>query len=517
MIRPEHRSTAATPVVLPILLALAAAATLGAAAGQAGAAVKLPALLGDNCVLQRDAADVAIWGWADPDEEVTVSVAGQSAKAAAGKDGKWRVKLPALPAGGPHEMTVSGKNTVKVANVLVGEVWLCSGQSNMQWGLAGSTDGAKEIAEANYPQIRYFAVKFARADKPQEDCAGVWVVCSPQTARGFSGVAYFFGRQLHKDLKVPVGLIYNAVGATPIEPWMDRGVIEGDAEFKTAITRYEKMMADFKVYQEAMAKWSAEANQARAAGQDVPPEPKRTSWDATNTNPGILYNGMIAPLFPYRIAGVIWYQGESNGGQGKTYARLLPAMIANWRKGWGVGDLPFLIVQLPNYGKVDAEPGEGGWALVREAQLKALSLPKTGLAVTIDVGEANVLHPPRKREVGERLALAALGVAYDRKIVFSGPIFESAKADGDRMRLAFKHVGGALEAKGGAPLKGFAIAGADKKFVWASATIEGNEVVVSSDKVKAPVAVRYAWGSSPECNLFNKEGLPASPFRTDDW
>jgi len=485
-------------------------------AAVARAEVKLPALIGDNMVLQQGKS-IAFRGTASPDEKVTVTLGGQSVSATAGKDGRWKVELKPLPAGGPHEVKIAGTNTITLRNVLVGEVWVCSGQSNMQWGLANSADGAKEIAEANYPQVRVFSVKFARADKPQEDCTGSWVVCSPQTARGFTAVGYFFGRQIHKDLKVPVGLIYSAVGATVIESWMDRGVIESDGEFKAAITRYEKTMADYKAYQEAMAKWAAEANQSRAAGQPVPPEPKRTSWDASNWNPGVLYNAMVVPLFPYTIAGVIWYQGESNGGQGKAYARLLPAMIANWRKGWALGDLPFLIVQLPNYGKVETEPGEGGWALVREAQLKVLAVTKTGLAVTIDVGDPNILHPPRKREVGERLALAALGVAYDRKIVFSGPIFESAKVEGDRMHLAFKHVGGGLEAKGGAPLKGFAIAGADKKFVWAAAKIAGNEVVVSSDKVKAPVAVRYAWGSSPECNLFNKEGLPASPFRTDDW
>jgi sialate O-acetylesterase len=303
-----------------------------------------------------------------------------------------------------------------------------------------------------------------------------------------------------------------------IEAWMDRTIIAGDPEFKTAIARQDKLMAAFRSDQDARAKWQRDAEQAKAAGQPAPSEPKKTGWDASSWNPGGLYNGMIAPLFSYTIGGLVWYQGESNGNYGAQYARLLPALIGNWRQGWGLGDLPFLVVQLPNCGKIETEPTDrNGWALVREGQLKALSLPKVGLAVSIDVGEPSNLHPPRKREIGERLALAALAVAYDRKIVASGPLFESARVDGERLRLKFKEVGGGLVAKGDGPLKGFAIAGADKKFYWAEATIEGAEIVVQSPKVKAPVAARYAWAAAPEGNLYNKEGLPASPFRTDDW
>ena len=432
-------------------------------AASAGADVKLPAIFGDNMVLQRDIA-VGVWGWAEVKERVTVTLGDQSKSTAADKDGKWSVKFDAMKAGGPIKMSVKGKNSVEFQNILVGEVWVCSGQSNMAMRVNGVLRAKEEAAAAKWPKIRMMTVPRKSAKTPQDNCGGSWAVCSPKTVAGFSATAYFFGRKLHEELKVPIGLINSSVGGTPIEQWTG---------------------------------------------------PQKS---------GGLYNAMIAPLVPYAIRGAIWYQGERNARARNPgrYADQLATMIGGWRGVWGqpgeMREFPFLWVQLPNFRNPQTKPVEpGGWVAVQEAMFKTLKVPNTGMAVTIDVGDARNIHPKNKQAVGQRLAIWALAMTYGQTIVRSGPLYKSMAVEGGKVVLKFDHVGGGLVAKGDGKLEGFAIAGADKKFVWADAKIAGETIVVSSAEVKSPVAVRYAWASNPKCNLYNKAHLPASPFRTDNW
>jgi sialate O-acetylesterase len=490
--------------------------------GAAVADIKLPAIIGDNMVLQQG-GKVAIWGWAEPGEEVMVGVSWRSMKWAvkADKDGKWSFRLNPPKGDGPFEMTFSGKNSITIRNILVGEVWVCSGQSNMQWAVNSSANAEQEIADANYPKIRLFSVKRTVAEKPQPDCEGSWTECSPKTVPDFSAVAYFFGRELHKQLKVPVGLIHTSWGGTPAESWTKREVLESDADFAPILKRYDDAVANYpqakKEYEQKLAEWKQAAEKAKAEGTNPPGRPGEPFGPGHYQSPSGLYNAMIAPLVPYGIQGAIWYQGESNAGRAYQYRELFPAMIENWRDDWGVGQFSFLFVQLANFMKTKPEPDESSWAELREAQLMTLAVPKTGMAVIIDIGDANDIHPKNKQDVGKRLALWALAQQYGKKLVYSGPIYKSMKIDGSKVILSFDHVGGGLVAKGEEQLKGFAIAGADRKFVWADAKIQGDTVVVSSDKVPEPAAVRYAWADNPVCNLYNKEDLPASLFRTDDW
>jgi len=479
--------------------------------------VHLPAVIGENMVLQQG-VELPIWGWAAPGERVTVTIAGQSRCAVAAADDKWMVRMPPMPAGGPHEMTVAASNTITLANVMVGEVWLCSGQSNMYWPVGKCADGAAEAAAANYPNIRLFTANRQTATQPADDLRGRWRICDPNWAADFSAVGYYFGRQLQKELNVPVGLIRSSVGGAGIELWTPRDVLMGDEEVRAVVQNYEEGLARMQAkkvvqYEQALAAWQVEADKANAEGREPPKKPKtpKPPWTAS-----CLYNGMIHPLEPYAIAGVIWYQGESNTERPELYAREFPMMIDSWRRAWGREDLPLLFVQLANYQPRAETPTDSDWARLREAQLKALSVPNTAMAVTIDIGEADNIHPANKQEVGRRLALAALKLAYGRDMVYSGPIFQSMTIDGDKAILSFTHTGAGLTSKGG-KLAGFAIAGADRHFVWADARIEADKVVVRSDAVPQPVAVRYAWADNPECNLYNAEGLPASPFRTDDW
>ena len=493
-----------------------------ASAGVAVADIRLPAIIGDNMVLQQG-GKVSIWGWAEPGEEVTVGVSWRSMKFAvkADKDGKWSFRLNPPKGDGPFEMTFTGKNSITIKNILAGEVWVCSGQSNMQMSVQSSASAEQEIAEANYPKIRLFSVTRKVADKPQPDCEGSWTECSPKTVPDFSAVAYFFGRELHKQLKVPVGLIHTSWGGTPAESWTRREVLESDADFAPILKRYDDAVTNYpqakKEYEQKLAEWKQAVEKAKAEGTNPPGRPGEPFGPGHYQSPSGLYNAMIAPLIPYGIQGAIWYQGESNAGRAYQYRKLFPAMIENWRKDWGVGKFSFLFVQLANFMKTKPEPDESSWAELREAQSMTLSLPMTGMAVIIDIGDADDIHPKNKQDVGKRLALWALAQQYGKKLVYSGPIYKSMKIDGSSIILSFDHVGGGLVAKSEEQLKGFAIAGADRKFVWADAKIKGNTVVVSSDKVPEPAAVRYAWADNPVCNLYNKEDLPASPFRTDDW
>lgn len=484
--------------------------------------VKLPAVIGSHMVLQQG-MQCPIWGWADAGEVVTVSMDGKSATATAGTDGKWSLKIGPFTAGGPFDMTVTGKNALTLTDVLVGEVWVCSGQSNMQMNVRGVQNAEQEIAEANYPNLRLFSVPLKAAVTPQADVNGQWVACSPQTIPGFSAVAYFFGRHLLKTLNVPVGLIHTSWGGTPAEAWTEVSKLQADPEYKELFARWDKMIADYpaamdKYNNETLPKWREAVAKAKEEGKPEPRRPNPPNGELSQHRPGNLYNAMIAPLVPFAIKGAIWYQGESNAGRAYQYRKLLPTMISNWREVWGEGDFPFLIVQLANYMARRDQPGESAWAELREAQYMATkALPNVGMACIIDIGMADNIHPVNKQDVGKRLGLVAEKIAYGRDVPYSGPTYESMTVEGKAIRVKFANVFGGLVAKGGEPLRGFAIAGADKKWVWADARIDGDTVIVSSEAVPEPVAVRYAWADNPDCNLYNAAGLPAVPFRTDDW
>jgi sialate O-acetylesterase len=441
--------------------------------------LKIHGLFGDGMVIQRE-QPVPVWGTAEAGRGVTVSVAGQKKTATADASGKWKVVLDPLKAGGPVDFTVAADRTIALKNVLVGEVWLCSGQSNMGWSVRLSSNAQEEIAAARHPQIRLFTVPKRESETPQTDVEGAWQECSPATIPTFSAVAYYFGRALQKSLNVPVGLVHSSVGATRAQAWTPRPVLDG--EFKEVFAQHDREKANPNATVKPVA-------------------------------PSTLYNGMIAPIVPFALRGTIWYQGEGNVGSPKMHQSLFPALIRSWRKEWG-SEFPFLYVQLANHLARKDAPVESYWAMLRESQRTTLSVPKTAMAVAIDIGDAQDIHPKNKQEVGRRLALAADAVAYGKDVVYSGPMIASMKREGARIRLTFTHVGGGLVAKGDG-LKGFAVAGEDRKFVWAQAKIEGSTVVVWADGVAKPAMVQYGWADNPECTLYNKEGLPASPFMID--
>ena len=489
------------------------------------AQVRLPQVLSDHMVVQRG-IEVPIWGWTDPGAQVTVQMGAAKVTATADADGAFLAQLPPQEAGGPHTITVTSENTVWIKDVLVGDVWICSGQSNMAMSVKGVRDAEKEIADANYPNIRLCTVARQPATEPQNDCRGNWQPCSPETVPGFSSVGYFFGRHLHEHLKVPIGLVNTSWGGTPSEAWTSPKTVKQVKEFAPIVQRFEDQIKAYPKQKEAwekqkderLAKWKEAADKAKAEGKRPPRRPQAPRDPTLSPHrPSNLYNGMIEPLIPMRIRGAIWYQGESNAGRAYQYRTIFPAMIQDWRRQWKQGAFPFFFVQLANFMKRDEQPGESAWAELREAQTMTLALPKTGQAVIIDIGEASDIHPKNKQDVGKRLALAARAIAYGEEIVYSGPMYKAMKVEDGKVRLTFDHVGGGLVAKGGGPLKGFAVAGEDKKWHWAEATIDGETVVVSSAEVPKPVAVRYAWANNPDCNLYNKDDLPASPFRTDDW
>jgi len=480
----------------------------------ASAEVRLHGLFTDGMVLQQD-QKVPVCGTADDGEQVTVKFADQETSTTAA-GGKWMVKLNDLKPGGPFTMTVSGKNTIVLKDVYVGEVWICSGQSNMALILKQSANADQEIANSANPMIRLYSVPGKAADEPASDVHGQWKACAPDTVANFSAVGYFFGREIQKALKVPVGLINSSVGGTPAEAWTSHEALESKADLKTIGDDYARALQDLpqaiEQYNKDLPTYNAMADKMRKAGKTPPPPPRKPG---PPVKPSCLYNGMIAPLIHYGIAGVIWYQGESNASRALQYRTLFPTMIEDWRKAWGQDEFPFLYVQLAPYRPIQAEPQlNSNWAELREAQLVTLSVPKTGMAVITDAGDPTNIHPTNKQIVGARLALAALAIAYGRNIEYSGPIYSSMKIAGDKVVLSFTHVGGGLEAKGG-ELKGFAIAGPDRKFVWARAKIAGDNVVAWSPLVPSPSYVRYGWADCPVCNLYNKEGLPASPFRTN--
>jgi sialate O-acetylesterase len=493
-------------------------ATLAVGATAAVADVRLPALFSDHMVVEAE-VPVNVWGWADPKEEVTVSVAGQSKSAKADADGKWAVKLDKIAAGNVGTMTVSGKNKLTINDVLAGQVWVCSGQSNMAMTVNRALDFAKESAAANYPEIRQFKVAQKAIDEPQSDCVGTWVLCSPETVGGFTATGYFFGRELHTTLKTPVGLINSSVGGTPIESWIDIKAQRATPELKGFFAAYDEAAQNFdmakakKNFETALARWQKQAATAKKEGKPIPRKPKDPEDNLKRKGKaGDLFNGMIAPLMPYTIAGAIWYQGEANSHSGKSeyYQYHLSLLATDWRKKWGQGDFPVGWVQLPNF----TRPGNG-WPQVREGMMKALATPNTGMAITIDVGDPKDIHPANKQAVGKRLAQWALASVYGKPVVPSGPLpAGSGFRDGEAV-VSFKY-GDGLNARS-AELTGFEIAGDDRKWHPAQAKIKGDTVVVKSADVKKPAAVRYCWADNPQPCLYNGAGLPASPFRTDDW
>jgi sialate O-acetylesterase len=491
----------------------------------AQANVRLPSLFSDHMVIQCDMV-APIWGWADAGESVSVSIGSQTKTTTANQKGKWSIKLDKLHATEPATLTVKGKNTITINDVLIGEVWIASGQSNMQMQVNGVNNAQAEIAKAAFPQIRMFMVERRTAITPQEECNGKWLVCNPENVTQFSATAYFFGRDLHQTLHTPVGLINTSWGGTSIEAWTSNAALDSKPELSPLIKPWElKSKAPFDQekanaqYQKQLGLWKVQAEKAKAEGKPKPQEPKKPVAPRLQQNyPGNLFNGMVAPLIPYAIRGGIWYPGEANGKleTAALYRIQLPLLVTDWRTRWNQGDFPFAWVQLPNFKEPTTDPGApSGWALVRESMLQSLKVPHTGMAVIIDSGETNNIHPKNKQVVGKRLALWARAQVYGEKILFSGPLFASHKINGNDIVLTFTHNEG-LKATDG-ELKGFAIADASKKWLTANAKIVGDTVVVSHPDIKSPTAVRYSWADNPNGNLSNKSEIPASPFRTDDW
>ncbi len=628
-------------------------------AGSLTAQVKVPTYFSNNMVLQKGMA-IPVWGWATPGEKVTVAIDQSSMSTTADKEGKWNVKLPAMNYGGPYQLTIQGKTNLSFENVMIGEVWVCSGQSNMEFQLITSKNGEAEVAASNYPNIRLFTVKKTISHQQQEKLQdGEWSQCSPATSSNFSAVGYFFGRELHQKLNVAIGLINSSWGGTIAETWTSEQTIGQNPDFTNQLAQLKKVNLDDyaksvenevkqrvgetstidKGMKNGQALWAAPAyNDAAWKTMELPgyiesnglqgvdgivwfrkeitlsaDEAKQKSTlylakindsDSTyingtligstrlqaeksrvypidagllkpgkniitvriediggmggvygnpatlylqsgdhnislvgswkykvgivkfnavlspNSYPTLLYNAMIHPLVPFAIKGAIWYQGESNAERAKQYRRVFPDLIKDWRAHWNQGDFPFLFVQLANFKKPDSIPVESDWAELREAQTMTLALPNTGMAVTTDVGEALDIHPKNKQTVGLRLALAGLKVAYQKDIVYTGPVYQSMNVEGNKVTLTFDQIGSGIKIKDKyGYLKGFAIAGEDHQFHWATGKITGiNTLQISSSEVQHPVAVRYAWSNNPEdANLYNSADLPASSFRTDNW
>ena len=625
------------------------------------AEVTLPKVIGSHMVLQRN-TPVKIWGWADKVERITVTLAGQSTKAKADKEGKWEAVLEPMEAGGPFEMKIEGKNTLTLEDILIGDVWICSGQSNMEWSVSNSNNAEEEIASADFPEIRLLDVPHNVQLQPVDDIPdAAWTRCTPETIGNFSAVGYFFGRKLHRELGVPIGLISTNWGGTNVETWTSREMSLTDPEMKAGVESIDgldigamaarleqerqELLASLGALEPGMVagvpvwaggdidreKWKSMAVPGLWEGQGLTgvdgiiwfrktvtltreeaasdallslgaiddndrtwingkevgstsrydvarqyrinpgilkegentitvrvedtgggggfwgdPEEMflgtaagqhslagewlyRVSSEGfsvniqsaihPNSKPTLLFNGMIHPLLNYSAKGAIWYQGESNAGRAYRYRTLFSNMIRDWRNHWENPELGFYFVQLANYMEPKDEPGESAWAELREAQVMALALPKTGMAVTIDIGEADDIHPRNKQDVGKRLALAALHDTYGKEVVHSGPVFRDMKVEGNRAVLEFDPMGSELQIRDKyGYVRGFAIAGEDRVFHWARGMQQGNSIVLGSDEVDRPVAVRYGWADNPDdVNLYNREGLPASPFRTDDW
>lgn len=493
------------------------------AAGALHANVVMAPLFTDGAVLQRD-KPVPVWGTADAGEQITVSFAGHTVSTTANPAGKWRVDLPALGASSESRtLSVSGENTITLRDVVVGEVWLASGQSNMELMMLNSYDGKFEALAANYPLVRRFKVEKQVAEAPSSACKGAWMPTAPDNVGRFTAVGYFFAVDLHRALGVPVGIINSSWGATRVEAWMDAASAAASkgSVFAAIHSRWAETLADWpqaKAKADAVVKqWEAERDKAAAASQPFKKRRPVDPWGPGHSaTPSGLYNGMIHPLVPYALRGAIWYQGESNARRAHEYRELFTAMITGWRAQFAQGDFPFYWVQLANFRDIGIR--ETDYAFLRGAQTEALALPNTGQAVTIDIGNVTDIHPRNKKDVGRRLALLALARTYGKTtLVDSGPVFEKATIEGSTMRVEFKKSNALLTSPRGEQPAGFELAGADRFFYPATARIDNNTIIVSSQQVPTPVAVRYAWRNSPEAGLFNTEGLPACPLRSDDW
>lgn len=478
------------------------------------AQVKLPVLVSDNMVLQQN-TKVNLWGWASPNEKINIQLGWQntSIEVVANSTGNWKIAVD-TPHGSEkaYSISINASNKIVLNNVLIGEVWICSGQSNMYFPV-GKEDGTwktgvknyeEEIEKANFPNIRLFTVLTNASSKPLDDVTGRWAACSPESIKTFSAVAYFYGRELYQKLKIPIGLISSSWGGTKAEAWTSQDVLEGNPEFLTIL---EEDAKNEKVYQEKLEAYYLNLKNEKLAANTLKTELKKPKKEANKTS-YVLYNAMLHPLINYTMKGVIWYQGESNSGKAKLYQTLFPAMVKNWREDWKQGDFPFYYVQIT--------PHKGQTPEIREAQLLSLKvIPNSGMAVTTDVGDTNNIHPIDKQTVGYRLALIALAKTYNEdKLVYSGPIYNHMKIKKDKIQLFFDYADSGFRKTTG-DLKEFEIAGDDKVYYPAFAKIDGKTIIVFSEKVKNPKAIRFAWKAVPEPNLFNAENLPASPFRTE--
>ena len=506
---------------------------LAAATASAHANVTLAPLFADHAVLQSG-KPVPVWGHADPGEKVVVKYLESTAASVADPAGRWMAQLPAMQAqAGGADLVVTGKNSVSIRDVVVGEVWLCSGQSNMEFTVYDpkSTgyrlkNGEAEAAAASFPLVRQFTVARQIAEKPADAVGGAWTTCRPETAGRFTAVGYFFARDIFRRFGVPVGIIDCPWGGTPVESWMSPATLAGDPAFAVVGERWKQALAEYPArktaFNAAIAEWTREEAAEATAGEarhsaflKTHPRPREPVGPGSPWMPACLFNGMVHPLIPYGIRGVLWYQGESNAPHASEYHRLFSAMIQDWRSQFGQGDFPFYWVQLASF-NVPGDPTGASWAWLREAQAQTLSLPATGQALAIDIGDPDNIHPGNKQEVGRRLALIAKARVHGLSVDYSGPVYSGATAEGRSMRVHFEFADNGLTAAG-KPLQAFELAGADRKFHPAAAAISGSTVVVRAAEVPAPVAVRYAWQNAPDANLFNGAGLPATPFRSDNW
>lgn len=490
----------------------------------AAADLSIASLFSDHMVIQRE-QPLKVWGWATPGDQVRVMIGAENATATTSADGRWSVTMNPPATVGPHTMKVSSEDSsIEIADILVGEVWLCSGQSNMAMTVNRARDYEQERRAAELPRIRMFKVNSGHALTPQDKCAGAWAVCSPDTVGGFSATAFFFGRRLHAELDVPIGLINSSVGGTSVESWTSMTAQSQVPEIGPRLQAWRQSDQEYDeqaaqaTFDRAMQRWTKNAKAAREAGNKPPRKPKLAARPRQDRNyPANLFNGKIHPLIGFSIRGAVWYQGENSSGRGfaHLYGPQLTTLIRDWRARWG-RDFPFAWVQLPNYRAAQQEPAEtNGWTLVQEGMLKTLAEPDTGMAITLDVGEARDIHPKDKQSVGFRLAQWALASVYGADLIPMGPVYRDHTVADGRVTIAFDHAAGLRSTTDS--VKGFAVCGADRQFVWADARIDGDKVVVSSPDVPQPVSVRYAWAANPIFSLYNDAGIPASPFRTDDW
>jgi sialate O-acetylesterase len=512
----------------PLIVNSFVPALLALASGNALAEVRMSNLFSDHMVLQRD-QPVSIWGWADGGEKITGNFQGQSVTTTTTAEGDWKATLqPLKTAMVGADLQVQGKNTVTVADVLVGEVWICSGQSNMEWTVGASVGADLEkLTAARHKTLRLLTVRTPGQQEPVKQPEQKWVLSDGESVLRFSAVGYYFGEQLSDTLNVPIGLIDNSWGGSACEAWVRRDILESDAAYTPLMQKwagieksYDHDQAVQKYKTETLPKWEAAVEKAKAEGKTAPQKPRAPQNQLTgNQRPGNLYNGRLKPVLGYGIRGAIWYQGESNASRAYQYRDLFPKMINCWRKDWNQGDFPFYWVQLADYKAEVEQPGDSDWAELREAQTRTLSLPNTGEAVIVDLGEANDIHPRRKMEVGLRLARHALAKNYNIAIPCQAPLYDKMEQKGDgKILVTFKEVGAGLATLDINDVVGFAIAGEDKTWKKAAARLVGpNQVEVHSMDVAKPVAVRYAWADNPVCNLFGKNDLPVTPFRTDDW